>query len=201
MARVRAVPCESPEAKLGATLKTLITAAEIEIRIEELATRISEDYHGQSVMIVGILTGCVVFLADLIRRIRLPVRIGLIEASSYRGATTTSGELQTDLRGLPEIHDQHILLIDDIFDTGKTLDRLLDQLRNRGPKSLRSCVLLWKESRREVAAAPDYFGFKIPNEFVVGYGLDYDGEYRHLPDIAVLEPIDQVSTVRPVTHV
>jgi hypoxanthine phosphoribosyltransferase len=128
------------------------------------------------------------FLADLVRHLDLPLRIGLIQASSYRGDATTPGELRVQPELLPDLRGRHVLLLDDILDTGQTLAYLLDHLRGLGPASVRSGVLLRKLGRQRIAVEPDYRGFDIPDAFVVGYGLDYNDEYRNLPYIAVLPP-------------
>jgi hypoxanthine phosphoribosyltransferase len=136
------------------------------------------------------MTGSVVLLADLIRRLDMPLRVGVMQASSYRGATTTRGELTINLEMTPDIRDRDVLLVDDIFDTGHTLEKTIAKLWELRPTSIRSAVLLRKLGRQEVAATPDYVAFEIPDEFVVGYGLDYRDEYRNLPYLAALEPAD-----------
>lgn len=168
----------------------LLTAETIQKRIDELAIRIAEDYEGKQFTIVGILSGCVIFLADLVRRLELPLRIAFIQASSYRGATTTPGALtiQSDL--LPDLRNRDVLLLDDILDTGQTLRRLVTHLEQAGAKSVRTVVLLRKEGRQTVEIEPDYSGFTIPDVFVVGYGLDYDDAYRNLPYLATLTETD-----------
>jgi hypoxanthine phosphoribosyltransferase len=138
------------------------------------------------VTIIGVLTGSLMFLADLVRHLDLHLRIGVLQASSYRGATTRPGELHVQPELLPDVRGRHILLLDDILDTGKTLGYLTAHLRGLGVESLRVAVLLRKEGRQEVPLEPDYCGFTIPDRFVVGYGLDYNDEYRHLPYIAIL---------------
>ncbi len=135
------------------------------------------------------MTGSLVLLADLIRQLDLQIRVGVIQASSYRGGTVR-GELVIDDQWMPEIEGHEVLLVDDIFDTGHTLDKIVERIRERQPKSIRSAVLLTKLGRSEVQIKPDYSVFEIPDEFVVGYGLDYQDEYRHLPHIAVLEAAD-----------
>jgi hypoxanthine phosphoribosyltransferase len=168
-------------------MKVLIPAAEIERRIDELGREIAAAYPDhQPVTIVGVLTGCLIFLADLIRRVDLPLRISLIQASSYRGETTDPGELQIHSDLLPDVTGCDVLLIDDILDTGRTISRIGAHLKSRGARSVRVAVLLRKRGRQEVPFEPDFCGFEIPNEFVVGYGLDYNNEYRHLPFIGVL---------------
>jgi hypoxanthine phosphoribosyltransferase len=178
----------------------LIPADRIQARVNELAEEISHDFQGRPVTILGVLTGSLMFLADLVRRLDLPLRIGLIQASSYRGPATTPGRLHVQPELLPDVRDRHILLLDDILDTGKTLDYLIRHLHGLKPASLEVAVLLRKRGRQQVQVEPDYCGFDIPNVFVVGYGLDYNDEYRNLPDIAVLsEEIlhSKESLVRP----
>ena len=168
-------------------MQTLIDARQIQERVAALGQQIADDYRGRPLTILGVLTGSIILVADLIRQIDMPHRVGLIQASSYRGRVTRPGELTVSTDLVPEIAGRDVLLVDDIFDTGRTLDELLKAVRSRGPASVRSCVLLWKEGRCEVSIAPDYHGFPIPDVFVVGYGLDYNDDYRHLPHIAVLE--------------
>jgi hypoxanthine phosphoribosyltransferase len=168
-------------------VRVLIPEDKIRERVDLVAAQIAAAYKGQPLTIVGVLTGSLVFLADLIRRLNLPLRIALVQASSYRGATTTPGELHVQAELLPDLKGRHILLIDDILDTGKTLKHMVEHLRGLGTASVRTAVLLRKEGRQEVVIEPDFVGFTIPNEFVVGYGLDYDDEYRNLPFIAVLD--------------
>lgn len=155
-----------------------------------LAATIEAEYQGEPLTIIGVLTGSLMLLADLVRQIDMPLRVGLIQASSYRGRATRPESLTVGLRLMPDLTGRHVLLIDDIFDTGRTLATLLEELSAENVVSLRSAVLLWKEDRREVEATPDHYCFKIPNAFVVGYGLDHDDEYRNLPYIAVLEAED-----------
>jgi hypoxanthine phosphoribosyltransferase len=170
-------------------MKVLITAQEIEKRVDELAREIAAAYGPhEPITIVGVLTGCLVFLADLIRRLDLPLRITLIQASSYRGATTTAGELRILPEMLLDLKDRHVLLLDDILDTGQTISKLTDKLRELGPRSLKVAVMLRKLGRQQVPFEPEFCGFEIPDEFVIGYGLDYNDEYRHLPFIGVLPP-------------
>jgi hypoxanthine phosphoribosyltransferase len=170
-------------------METLLSAEQIQRRVAELAQEIAADYRDhRPVTIVGVLTGSLMFLADLVRHLDLPLRIGLIQASSYRGDATTPGELRVQPELLPDLRGRHVLLLDDILDTGQTLAYLLDHLRGLGPASVRSGVLLRKLGRQRIAVEPDYRGFDIPDAFVVGYGLDYNDEYRNLPYIAVLPP-------------
>jgi hypoxanthine phosphoribosyltransferase len=169
-------------------MEILIAAGRIRERVAELAGQIARDYQGRPVTIVGVLTGSLIFLADLVRQLDLPLRIHLIQASSYRGAATSPGELTIADSMLPDLAGRHVLLLDDILDTGQTLHRLVAHLHRLGPASVRVAVLLRKLGRQRVPCEPDYVGFEIPDAFVVGYGLDYNDEYRHLPSIAVLPP-------------
>src|SRR5436190_3998090 len=164
----------------------LLPADRIQQRIGELAQQIQADYHGRPVTIVGVLTGSLMFLADLVRHLDLPLRIGLIQASSYRGAVTAPGQLYVQPELIPDVRNRHVLLLDDILDTGQTLSYLADHIRGLGAASLRVAVLLRKRGRQKVPFEPDYCGFDIPDAFVVGYGLDFNDEYRQLPYIAVL---------------
>jgi hypoxanthine phosphoribosyltransferase len=168
-------------------MQVLLSAEQIQTRVDQMARQIADDYRDQPVIIVGLLTGSVVFLADLIRRLDLRLKIGLLQASSYRGAVTTPGELTINSDMLPDLRGKHVLLLDDILDTGQTLSRVVEHLRARGPESVRVAVLVRKRGRQELEFEPDYAGFDIPNAFVVGYGLDYNDEYRHLPYIAILD--------------
>lgn len=168
-------------------MKILISEAQIQQRIDELARRIQQDYADKPLTIVGVLTGCLMFLADLVRRLDLPIRIALIQASSYRGETTTPGALRIQDELVPELNGRHVLLIDDILDTGRTLSHLVRHLQGMSPASLRTAVLLRKQGRLEIPIEPDYCGFDIPDAFVVGYGLDFNDEHRQLPYVAVLE--------------
>jgi hypoxanthine phosphoribosyltransferase len=168
-------------------MKVLLSAEQIQDRIASMASRIAGDFRERPVTIVGVLTGSLMFLADLVRRLDLPLRIGFIQASSYRGATTVRGELRVAPELLPDVRNRHVLLLDDILDTGQTLGYLVQHLRGLGVASVKVGVLLRKLGRQELALEPDYVGFDIPNAFVVGYGLDFNDEYRHLPYIAKLE--------------
>jgi hypoxanthine phosphoribosyltransferase len=167
-------------------MEILLPAERIQQRVAELARQIAVDYHDRPLTIVGVLTGCLMFLADLVRHLDLSLRIGLVQASSYRGASTTAGELRLHPDFLPDVRGRHVLLLDDILDTGQTLSRLVEHLRGMGPASLKVGVLVRKRGRQTLSLEPDYCGFDIPDAFVVGYGLDYNDEFRHLPHIAVL---------------
>jgi hypoxanthine phosphoribosyltransferase len=176
----------------GFLMEILIPAERIQERVVDLARQIAADFRDRPVTIVGVLTGSLIFLADLIRHLDLPLRVGLIQASSYRGGVTTPGELRIQPELTPDLRGRHVLLLDDILDTGRTLGHLSGHLRGLGVASLKVAVLLRKRGRQQVDLVPDYCGFDIPNAFVVGYGLDFNDEYRHLPYIAVL-PGEQIS--------
>jgi hypoxanthine phosphoribosyltransferase len=166
----------------------LLTEGQIQDRVRELGRQIEADYHGKPLTIVAVLTGSLIFLADLIRRIELPHRVALLQASSYRGATTSAGALTINEAFVPDVVDRDVLLLDDILDTGHTLATLVGRMGDRGARSVRTAVLLRKIGRQEVYLEPDYCGFTIPDAFVIGYGLDYNDDYRHLPYVAVLTP-------------
>lgn len=167
-------------------MKVILTETEIRAGIGLLAHTVAREYHEKPLTVLGVLTGSLIFLSDLIRQLNLPLQVGLIQASSYRGRAITPGLLTITKSAMPDIAGRDVLLLDDIFDTGQTLARLLDVLEELRPASLRSAVLLWKEGRQQVAITPDYHCFRIPDLFVVGYGLDYNDEYRHLPYVAAL---------------
>jgi hypoxanthine phosphoribosyltransferase len=171
-------------------LKILLSEAEIQRGIVDLARRLDAEYRGKPLTVLGVLTGSLIFLADLIRRLDFPLRVGLVHASSYRGAATLPGTLEISETSLRDLEGRDVLLLDDIFDTGQTLVGLLERLEKKRPRSLRSAVLLWKEGRQRVERTPDFHCFRIPDEFVVGYGLDYRDDYRHLPYVAALEAAD-----------
>jgi hypoxanthine phosphoribosyltransferase len=167
-------------------VQVLIGADRIRERVAELARQIAADFAGRPVTVVGVLTGSLIFLADLVRGLDMPVKIGLIQASSYRGPSTTPGPLRVQPELVPDVRGRDVLLIDDILDTGRTLSHLVRHLRGLEVASLRIAVLLRKQGRQELPVNPDYCGFEIPNAFVVGYGLDFNDEFRHLPYIAIL---------------
>jgi len=133
------------------------------------------------------MTGSLVLLADLIRQLDMPLRVGVMQARSYRAGATTPGRLALNVEMMPEVSGRHVLVVDDIFDTGHTLTRVHESLLQLDPASVKSLVLLNKSERCEVDLRPDFIGFEIPNEFVVGYGLDYQDMYRNLPFVAALE--------------
>lgn len=169
--------------------EVLVSEAQIQAKVAELGRRISENYQGEELLLIGLLRGAIVFVSDLMREITIPVRLDFIGISSY-GASTRSGavrlvmDLETDIAG------RHVLIVEDIVDTGKTLSYLVENLKARQPASLRICALLDKPERRQVPIKVDYVGFEIPDKFVVGYGLDFAEGYRNLPFVGVLkEPL------------
>ncbi len=169
--------------------RVLISETHIQARVAELGARISHDYAGvDNLLLVGVLKGCMMFIVDLARSIHLPLAVDFIAISSYGQSTESSGvvrllkDLDTDITGW------HVLIVEDIIDSGLTLDYLCSQLERRNPASLRVCALLNKPERRIANIMVDYLGFDIPNEFVVGYGLDFGERYRNLAYIGILKP-------------
>ena len=166
----------------------LVTSEEIQEKVRELAERITGDYRGENLLLVGILRGAVVFLSDLMRHLELSCEIDFMDVSSYGTGTSSSGVVRI-LKDLEEdITGRHVLIVEDIIDTGLTLSYLRRILLARKPASLEICTLLSKPSRRQADIDVKYLGFEVPDEFVVGYGLDYAGAYRNLPDICILKP-------------
>ena len=174
-------------------MRVLISEAEIRERVLELGTQLSCEYAGRPLTILGVLTGSVVLLADLIRATNLPLRVALISASSYGGIRTSPGTLMVNSSLVPDLKGRDVVILDDIFDTGHTMAGLYDVVKAFEPNSVKSAVLLWKSERTEVDLVPDYFGFKIPDEFVVGYGLDFNDEFRHLPYIGIPDNDDLIA--------
>jgi hypoxanthine phosphoribosyltransferase len=174
-------------------VELLIDEAKIRDRLIAMGQQIEADYRDKPLTIVAVLTGSLIALADLVRQIKIPLRIALLQASSYRGATTTATTLVVNDAFAPDVAGRHVLLLDDILDTGQTLSALVQHLQNRGAKSVRTAVLLRKIGRQLVALEPDYCGFVIPDAFVVGYGLDYNDEFRHLPYVGVLHDDGEAS--------
>ena len=167
----------------------LLTEEQIATRVAELGERITTDYEGRTLTLVSVLKGSLPFMADLMRAIDLPLRIDLMEVSSYGGTTTESSGLVRILKDLSaSIAGEDVLIVEDIIDTGLTLNYLIRYLRGKNPKTLRICTLLDKPARRLVEIPVDYIGFTIPDQFVVGYGLDYGEIYRNLRFVGVLKP-------------
>ena len=168
--------------------EVLISSGEIEAKVREIGTRITEDYSGERPLLIGILRGAVVIMSDLMRNIDLRCELDFMDISSYGSGSSSSGVVRI-LKDLEEdITDRHVLIVEDIIDTGLTLSYLMRSLYARKPASLEICALLSKPSRRRADLDVKYLGFEVPDEFVVGYGLDYAGSYRNLPDICVLKP-------------
>jgi hypoxanthine phosphoribosyltransferase len=168
--------------------EVLIPSSDIQEKLTEIGERITEDYKGKRLLLVGVLRGAVIVLGDLMRKIDLPCEIDFMDISSYGTGTSSSGVVRI-LKDLEEdITDRHVLVVEDIIDTGLTLSYLLRSLQARKPASLEIFALLSKPSRRRVELGVKYLGFEVPDEFVVGYGLDFAGAYRNLPDICVLKP-------------
>ena len=168
--------------------EVLISSEEIEDKVREIGARITEDYEGEKLLLIGILRGAVVVMSDLMRNIDLQCELDFMDISSYGTGTSSSGVVRI-LKDLEEdITDRHVLIVEDIIDTGLTLSYLLRSLQARKPASLEICALLSKPSRRRAELDVRYLGFEVPDEFVVGYGLDYAGAYRNLPNICVLKP-------------
>ena len=168
-------------------IEELISEEKVNARICELGAQISKDYAGEKVHLICILKGASFFACELAKRITIPVTIDFMSVSSYGGSTTSTGVVKI-VKDLDEpIADENVIVVEDIVDTGRTLSYLLDMLKDRGPKSLKLCALLDKPERRVVEIEADYKGFEVPDEFIVGYGLDYDQKYRNLPYIGIVK--------------
>ena len=170
--------------------RILFRREEIETTVKRLAVEIKKDYQGKHPLLIGILKGSFVFMADLIRLLNFPLEVEFIRLSSYGGNKESSGRIKV-VQGLRSpIKDRDILVIEDIVDSGLTISFLLDYLWQRKPASLKLCALTDKPSRRQVPVTIDYLGFTVPNEFIVGYGIDWDEKFRYLPDICFVEVED-----------
>ena len=170
-------------------LKVLVSEEELKAKVAELGAQISKDYEGKNLVLVSILKGSVVFMADLMRAVSIPCSIDFMVVSSYGGGNTTSTGLVKIIKDLDaDLTGKDVLIVEDILDTGITLSKLVPVLKMRNPSSVKICTILSKPSRRKVDIEPDYCGFEVPDEFVVGYGLDYDEKYRNLPYVGVLKP-------------
>jgi hypoxanthine phosphoribosyltransferase len=168
------------------TGRPLFSEEQIQAKVKQLAAMISEDYSGKDLLVVGILKGAFMFFSDIVRHLDIPITLDFIIASSYV-KSESSGEIKIhyDVKG--DISDRHVLLIEDIVDTGVTLNHIRERILSRTPKTLKICSFLDKKERRVTEVPLDYVGFVIPNEFVVGYGLDYDNKFRNLPYISVFK--------------
>jgi hypoxanthine phosphoribosyltransferase len=169
-------------------VKILLDEQQLRQGVDNLARAINQAHGNKPLTIIGVLTGSIVLVADVIRKLEMPLRIGFIQTSSYNG--THRGVLSINAEMMLDIADRDVLLIDDIFDTGHTLSEVIELMNDLGPASLKSAVMLLKTGKQEVSWMPDFVAFEIPDEFVVGYGLDYNDEYRNLPYLASLEPSD-----------
>lgn len=169
-------------------LKVLISQDEIKDKIKELGEKITRDYKNKDLLIVGVLKGCVIFLSDLVREIKLPLTMDFMVVSSYGSSTKSSGVVRIVKDLEQDIGGKDVLIVEDIVDTGLTLNYLVDYLLSRHANSVKICTLLEKQDRRINDVELEYVGFHIPDEFVVGYGLDYDEVYRNLPFVCILKP-------------
>ena len=170
-------------------MKVLVSEEELKAKVAELGAQISRDYEGKNLVLVSILKGSVVFMADLMRAVTIPCNIDFMVVSSYGGGNTTSTGLVKIIKDLDgDLSGKDVLIVEDILDTGITLSNLVPMLKMRNPNSVKICTILSKPSRRMADIEPDYCGFEVPDEFVVGYGLDYDEKYRNLPYVGVLKP-------------
>lgn len=169
--------------------KILLTEEQVQAKVKELAQRLSKDYAGKDPVFVGVLKGVVIFFADLVRNVDIPCEIDFMSISSYSGTNSTGRtEIRKDLS--VDIKGRHVVILEDIFDTGTSLTFTVNHLLNKEPASLAVCTFLDKPERRKpgVTLVPEYVGYTVPNEFVVGYGLDYNEHYRNLPYVGVLKP-------------
>lgn len=171
-------------------IRVMIPEDEVDAKIEELGRRISEDFAGQEVHLICILKGSVFFVCELAKRITVPVTIDFMQVSSYGAETKSSGVVRLSKDLDEPLQGKNVIIVEDIIDSGRTLNHLVNLLGQRHPKSMTICTLLDKPSRRVVEVEVKYTGFQIPDEFVVGYGLDYDQRYRNLPYIGIIEFVD-----------
>lgn len=170
-------------------IKTLIPRADIAGKVKEMGIEISDTYRqiNEPLVVISVLKGAMVFTADLIRAMNVPVQLEVLVASSYGSGSESSGKVSITYKSFENLKDRHVLVVDDITDSGRTFRDIGDQLMAFEPASVRFCAFLDKPSRREVTLKADFIGFSIPNEFVVGYGLDFAGYYRELPDVAIVD--------------
>jgi hypoxanthine phosphoribosyltransferase len=187
MTRFRVAPQGPVFFPIMPELKPILTAGEIHLLVKKIAQRISSDYQGRELVLIAVLKGAFIFLSDLIRQLSVPVKVDFLQAASYGAATKSSGQVHLAKPIGIDIKDRDVLLIEDIVDSGITLSYLLDYLRAFQPRSLEVCALLDKRERREVAVSIAYPGLVVGQGFLVGYGLDYDEDYRHLPGIYHLQ--------------
>ena len=167
----------------------LVTEEQLQAKVAQLGARISQDYAGKDLLLVSILKGAVVFMADLMRAVTIPCSIDFMVVSSYGGTNTETTGLVKIVKDLDaDLTGKDVLIVEDILDTGVTLSNLVPMLKMRNPSSVKICAILDKPTRRKADIQPDYEGFQVPDEFVVGYGLDYNDKYRNLPYVGVLKP-------------
>lgn len=171
---------------MAENIEVMLSEEEVDRKISELGARISKDYEGKEVFLICILKGASFFACELAKRITVPVSIDFMKVSSYGSGTASTGEIKIINDLSDSIEGKDVIIVEDIIDSGNTLDRLPRVLKERNPASIRLCTLLDKPSRREVEVFVDYVGFEIPDKFVIGYGLDYDQKYRNLPYIGVV---------------
>jgi len=167
--------------------KVLVPRREIEKTVRRLAAEIKRDYAGKRPLLIGILKGSFVFLADLVRQMDMPLEVDFVRLSSYGCNTKSSGEICMAEGLCPDVKGKDVIVVEDIIDTGLTINYLLDYLKKQGAASVKLCALADKPSRREMPVKIDYLGFEVPNRFIVGYGIDYDEKLRNLPDICFIE--------------
>ncbi|HEU4503955.1 MAG TPA: hypoxanthine phosphoribosyltransferase [Nitrospira sp.] len=171
--------------------RPIVTQEEMRTRIRELGKQIANDYAGKDLVLIGVLKGAYAFYADLARAIRIPMRVDFLIVTSYGGQSKTSGKVKVITELTEDIKGKDVLLVEDIVDSGLTVQYLIKTLSKLKPKSIKVCTLLSKPERRTIDVPLEYIGFKIPNKYVVGYGLDYQQKYRNLPYLAVLDMEDQ----------
>jgi len=169
-------------------VKKLLNEQQLNEGVQKLADSINAAYGDRPLTVIGVLTGSIVLLADVIRKLEMPLRVGVVQTSSYSG--TERGALTINAEMMLDITNRDVLLVDDIFDTGHTLTEVIGLMNDMGPASVKSAVMLLKTGKQEVELRPDFVAFNIPDEFVIGYGLDYNDEYRNLPYLAALEEAD-----------
>lgn len=182
------VAAKSAPSDYPALETVLVSEADIKKRLRKLGAEIAALYGTDEITVVAVINGAILFTADLLRHIENPIRLDCIRVSSYRNETKSNGQPQVLGHLSLDLSNRHVLLIDDILDTGKTLSLIVSMIKKMQPASVRTCVLLDKRGRREVEFEADFVGFQIPDKFVVGYGLDYAERYRNLPCIGVLKP-------------
>lgn len=180
----------------GTPVPCLLTAAQLAERTAELAQRIAADYRGEKPVLVGVLIGAWVFLADLVRQLATPVDVDFVKLSSYGAGTTSSGKISLRLDVSLPLEGRHVLIVEDVLDTGLSMTWLLEHLKSKRPASIKLCALLDKPSRRQVPVHVDYLGFAIPDRFVVGYGIDYAEQHRELPYVGYLPEKEAASDVK-----